>query len=127
MGLPDPENTEKVSHRRSDHSKDYMNSLAYSLCSRYPCYSLTTLATLAVQSVRVVYTQGVSINCNCSLFLTISFSLSLDPFFLYNFLFHSVTECLFTLTHSFLLLIRQLLINEIYSLPIRTQLMRAAT
>ena len=44
-----------------------------------------------------------------------------------NFLFHSVTQCLFSLTHSILLLIWQLLINEIYSPPIRKHLTRAAT
>ena len=66
-----------------------------------------------VLSVRVVYPQGVSINCNCSLSLTMTmcFSLPFPSFFL----FHSVTQCLFTLTHSFFLLIWQLLNNEIYS------------
>ena len=80
-----------------------------------------------VLSVRVVYPQGVSINCNCSLSLTMCFSLPLPSFFLCNILFHSVTQCLFTLTHSFPFLIWQLLINEINSQPIKMHLTRAAS
>ena len=106
-----------------------LSTISNFLCV-YVIYSPTTWSGGAIHSVRVVYTQGVSINCNCSLFLTICFSLHLDPFFLCYFLFHSVTQCLFTSIHSFLSffpLIRQILINDIYSPPIRTHLTRAAT
>jgi len=103
------------------------NFLCVCVFLSYNVVTQTITSCEAVHSVRVVYTQGVTINCNCSLFLTISFSLPLHPFFLCNSLFHSVTQCLFTLTHKFLLLIWQFLINEIYSPPIRKHLTRAAT